>query len=431
MAKHASKADKPPFLADLELRPFKLEGSRGLEPVGLALGKGRAALEVAVTRCSGQPAKAAMRMAWKNRHGGRAIPLLLVTLYGDKAGLCGPGGDEPPVYLDLDPGQVERLCLAALAEPDRHAAARFLRSVVPEIESSLPGLRNEGLFATHELSHGVPVRRDWGTAHQKAQPLLTRRGRDLLEGLGYQVEEIAGQASVLRVSQTRVAVAIFLDQHEASDVASARFGGISPISYALAKADAENLPYVFVNHGSALRVYPTAAGVGTGRRGRTETFIEIHLDLLPADKAAYLWLLFSGSALAKGGTFADILNTSSDYAAELGKNLRNRVYNFVVPDLAMAIVEARGLRKPTAQDLAITYAVRGFGHGVLSESGRRAGPMAAATAGGGRYSENGRADAVSDGRRCPRGWIARISRALDGSGCMGHSRLGTLHEARR
>ena len=350
-----AKANAVQFLTDVEMRPLSVGDARGLEPIGLALGRGNGGLEVAVTRSSGRPAQATMRTTWKSRHGGRAIPLLLVTLYGDKAGLCGPGGDEPPVYLDLDPSQVERLCLAALAEPDRHAAARFLRSVVPEIESPLPGLRNEGLFATHELSHGVPARRDWATAQEKAQPLLTRRGRELLEGLGYQIEEVAGQASVLRVSQTRVAVAIFLDQHEATDVASARFGGISPISYALAKADAENLPYVVVNHGSALRIYPTAAGVGTGRRGRTETFVEVHLDLLPTDRAAYLWLLFSGSALAKDGTFADILQTSSDYAVELGKNLRNRVYNFVVPDLAMAIVKARGLRKPTAQDLAVTY----------------------------------------------------------------------------
>jgi len=323
--------------------------------VGLALGQGGGALEVAVMQAARKPAQATMRAVWKARHGGRAVPLLLVALYDDKAALCGPSGEEPPVYLDRDRGQVERLCLAALAEPDRHAAARFLKSVVPEIESPLPGLRNEGLFATHELSHGVPARRDWPTAQQRAAGLLGLRGRQLLEALGYQIEELPGPASILRVGQKKTAVAVFLDRHEATDVASARFGGVSPISYALAKADAENLPYVFVNHGPALRIYPTAAGVGTGRRGRTETFIEVHLDLLPADSAAYLWLLFSGDALAKGGSFGEILSTSSDYAADLGERLRERVYGAVVPNLAMAIVQARAIKKPTAQDLAVTY----------------------------------------------------------------------------
>lgn len=343
------------FLADIDLRPLILADNRGLEPVGLALGQGGGALEIVVTRATHRPAQATMRGVWNARHGGRAVPLLLVTLYGDYAALCGPSGDEPPVYLNRDPGQIERLCLTALAEPDRHAAGRFLKAVVPEVESPLPGLRNEGLFATHELSHGVPGRHDWQTAQQRAQALLGLRGRQLLEGLGYQIEEVPGQASVLRVGQHKIAVAIFLDRHEATDVASARFGGVSPISYALAKADAENLPYVVVNHGPALRIYPTAAGVGTGRRGRTETFIEVHLDLLPTDKAAYLWLLFSGEALAKGGAFAEILSTSSDYAADLGKRLRERVYGAVIPELAMAIADARRLRKPTAQDLAVTY----------------------------------------------------------------------------
>ena len=289
------------FLADLELRPFSVEDSRGLETVGLALGQGSGALEVAVTRASRRPAQATMRAVLKARHGGRAVPLLLVTLYGEHAALCGPGGDEPPVYIDLDPGQVERLCLTALEEPDRHAAARFLRSVVPEVESPLPGVRNEGLFATHELSYGVPGRRDWATAQQKAAELLSRRGRDLLSGLGYQIEDTHGQFSILRTGETKVAVAVFLDRHEACDVASERFGGVSPVSYALAKADAENLDYVLVDHGARLRIYPTATGIGTGRRGRTETFVEIHLDLLPTDKAGYLWLLFAGEALRKGG----------------------------------------------------------------------------------------------------------------------------------
>jgi len=355
MAEGGSSREERSFLAEVELRPFRLDSGRGLQPVGLALGQGGGALEVAVTQAARKPAQATMRAVWKARHGGRAVPLLLVALYDDKAALCGPSGDEPPVYLDHDVDQVERLCLAALAEPDRHAAARFLKSVVPEIESPLPGLRNEGLFATHELSHGVPARRDWPTAQQRAAGLLGLRGRQLLEALGYQIEEVPGQASILRVGQRKTAVAIFLDRHEATDVASARFGGVSPISYALAKADAESLPYVFVNHGPALRIYPTVTGVGTGRRGRTETFIEVHLDLLPAERAAYLWLLFSGEALVKGGTFADILARSSDYAADLGKRLRERVYGFIVPELAMAIVEGRALKKPTAQDLAVTY----------------------------------------------------------------------------
>ena len=180
MATSPASRGTEPFLADLDLRPLPLADPQGLEPVGLALGKGRGALEVAVTRLAHHPTQAAMRTVWRGRHGGRAVPLLLVALHGDRAAICGPGGEEPPVYLDLDRGMVERLCRAALTEPDRHAASRFLRAAIPELETPLPGLRNEGLFATHELARDVPARRDWAQAQQAATPLLALRGRPLL-----------------------------------------------------------------------------------------------------------------------------------------------------------------------------------------------------------------------------------------------------------
>ena len=343
------------FLGDLDLRPLKLAEDSGLEPVGLALGPGAGGLEVAVARSQRKPTQDALRNAWKDRQGGRATPVLLVALHGDRAALCGPAGEMPPVFLDLDVGQVERICRTALAEPNRHAAARFLWSVLPEVkESQIPGLRNQGLFATHELEKGVPQRSDWSQAQQKAKPLLDKRGRDLLTGLGYQVSDTNQQYAILRCGQTKMAVAVFLDRSEACDIASDRFGGMTPVQYALAKADEENLDYLLVDHGSSLRIH-TTAGKGVGRRGRTETFVEIHLDLLPSDRAGYLWLLFSGVALSKDGSFSKILEESQDYASDLGSRLRDRIYDFVVPRLAIAIAKARNLKTPTAQDLKLTY----------------------------------------------------------------------------
>ncbi|MFH1924657.1 MAG: hypothetical protein ABIP48_32800, partial [Planctomycetota bacterium] len=343
------------FLGDIELRPLSLSEPGGMEPVGLAVGPGSGGLEVAVARAPRRPGQETMRNAWKARHGGRAAPVLLVTMYGDRAAFCGPGGDSPPVFFDLDVGQVDRICRAALAEPNRHAAARFLAATLPEVkESRIPGLRNVGLFATHELEIDVPRRSDWSTAQQKSEGALDKRGRDLLAALGYQVEDTNQQYSILRCGQTRVGVALFLDRSEASEIASDRFGGMTPIQYALAKADDENLEYVLVDHGSSLRIH-TATGQGVGRRGRTETYVEIHLDLLPNDRLGYLWLLFSGSAISRNGTFSEILERSYDYASDLGERLRDRIYEFVVPDLALGIAQARNLKKPTAQDLQVTY----------------------------------------------------------------------------
>lgn len=349
-------ADAAPFLSDIELRPFSLEGIDDLEPVGLAIGPGSGGIEVIVMKAARKPTQETLRKAWKARQGRRAVPVLLATLYRDRAALCGASGDEPPVYYDLDPTQAEAICTAALQEPNRHAALRLLHSVLPDIsEATIPGIQNVGLFATHELLEGVPARADWDEALRKSQAVIDKRGRALLESLGYQINDTTQPYSVLKAAHSKVAVAIFLDRTEATDTASARFGGMTPVQYALAKADEENLDFVIVDHGASLRVYSGGTGKGVGRRGRTETFIEAHLSLLPRDRAAYLWLLFSGDALARAGSFNEILDRSLDFAAALGGRLRERIYEEVVPRLAIAIARARNLEDPDPEELTFTY----------------------------------------------------------------------------
>jgi hypothetical protein len=138
------------FLPDIEQRALTLPEPHGLQPIGLALGQGPNALEVAIASSPTKPTSASLRAAWKGRLAGRATPLLLVALYDGKAAVCGPASDSPAVFVDKEPGRIERLCAAALAEPDRHAAIRFLNSAIPELESKTSGIRNEGLFASHE-----------------------------------------------------------------------------------------------------------------------------------------------------------------------------------------------------------------------------------------------------------------------------------------
>ena len=130
---------------------------------------------------------------------------------------------------------------------------------------------------------------------------------------------------------------------------------MSPVSYALAQADRENLDYVVVVAGATLRLYPAKPGVGTGRRGRSETFVEVNLDLLQEDASGYLWLLLSAPALSAGGTVEEILARSEDYAADLGSRLRDRVYREVIPSLSRAVVSAMSPENPNEEDLQEAY----------------------------------------------------------------------------
>lgn len=344
------------FLNDVELRPVILKETKGFEVLGLALGKGILPFELLVVLSERRPNQADLRAVWKSRLGGRVAPLLLVVLHGGgRAAICGPAGEDPAAFLDLEERRVERICRTALEEPDRHSALRFLRNAIPEIEASLSGLRNEGLFATHELINGISRRSDWESAVESSKLLLAKRRNDLFNALGFSVEPLPGPASILRAAKTKIAVAVLLERNESPDVSNSRFSDLSPISYALAKADEENLPYVLISTGPVLRLYPVRSGVGIGRRGRTETFVEIHLDLVEEEKAGYLWLLFSAPALSQGGSFDEIMARSGDFAVSLGERLRDRVYECVVPCLAEAILEARKLDQPTRDELDLTY----------------------------------------------------------------------------
>ncbi|RMF03548.1 MAG: hypothetical protein D6773_07200, partial [Alphaproteobacteria bacterium] len=311
------------FLAQSSLRPVALE--RPLFAVrGLALGNGSSALEVLVCSHHSPPAKQTLRTAWKARHAGRAAPLLLVVLYQGRAALCGPTGDDPPAHTDLDPGQVERICREALDQPDRHAALRALRDSLPSIESALPGVRNEGFLATHELVAGARSLPAWDDAHHKARSLLVQRGENLLRSLGFTLERCDQTTSILRLAPAgrKAAVAVLLRQDESPDLNTDRFSGLSPVSYAMTVAERENIDYVVVSQGPKLRLYPVRQGVGVGQRGRTETFVEVHTGLLRDDDAAFLWLLFSADALTEDGTLTHLLDESHRFAGRLAENLR-------------------------------------------------------------------------------------------------------------
>ena len=85
-------------------------------------GEGSSALEIVVVDHGEQPNKQFLQRTYSDRRGGRVNPILVVAIYDDKVGLCGPSGEDPPVFRDVDRGQAERVCDAALKKPDRHVA---------------------------------------------------------------------------------------------------------------------------------------------------------------------------------------------------------------------------------------------------------------------------------------------------------------------
>ena len=204
------------------------------------------------------------------------------------------------------------------------------------------GLRNVGLLATHELTAGVWEMAEWENAVSRSSPLLGERGRRLVERLGYSVETLGVNTSMLMIGGRNRAIAVFCDEEEPFDAPARRFDGASPVSRGLAVADQQNVDWVILTRASEIRLYAARADTGVGRKGRSETFVEVNLSLLPSDQAGYLHLLFSADALVDGGTLDKILGNSERFAAELASRLRERVYFDTVPALARAVSRRLG-----------------------------------------------------------------------------------------
>lgn len=328
-----------PILTDKKPRPWQIaDGEKTkLTAEGYFLGRGSTPLEVALASSSTRPTEAEVRSVWKKRKGNTPSPLLLIVRWsgpgGERASVCGPTGDNPPVYSDRDSAQIERLAASALAEPDHHAAGRFLAAYLPE-ESG--GVRNVALFATHHLVERVPHRPDWEQLCQRGGGMLDLRRDQLMRALGFTVEP-RGQASVLRASGHARVLAVFLDDSESPDMTTARFSAMTPVSWAIASAAADNIPYVIVTRGHQIRIYTTRAGAGSGGKGGTGSFLELDTGLLSESDAGYLPLLFSAEALTEGGEFESLLAESHDYAADLGTRLRSRVYDDAVPAIGRTL----------------------------------------------------------------------------------------------
>ena len=270
-----------------------------------------------------------------------------------------PRRRSPVVHADVEASQAERITAVALSEPSHHAATRLLLAALGELDSPFPGLRNSGLLATQELKAGVPERPDWTAARKNAERLLDRRGRKLVESLGFGIETLATNASVLTVAGRREAVAVFCDDNEPFEAPSNRFDNASPVSRALVLADRENLDWVVLTRASEIRLYAARPDIGVGRKGRTETFIELNLSLLSREDAGYLPLLFSADALVAGGSLHKILDDSARYAAGLAERLRDRIYHETVPVLARGIAtrltDDRRKGGPSEADLDDAY----------------------------------------------------------------------------
>lgn len=319
---------------------------------------GAGAIQVGVVRLTARPTKGVLDDLWKSRGTRAPMGFIVAAVTPDGVWIHYPSADAPPIG-PVTVGQAERQLQSVLEEGNGLAAHGRIRAIQEAMSSAgTDGFSNHFLFATYHLNRDVPRRADWDSEGQKATPILPKRGIELVSALGFDAEPAGSERLlVLRTSSgPRRAVAVLLRDDEHFDQKSATYQ-LTPVAKALEIAGREDVLWVIALRKSTLRLYPGRDGVGVGQRGQSETYFELDLDLLAPEQAALLTLIFSADALDAGGSAQQILDGSGKYAAELGTRLRDRVYEGVVPRVALAIADqlpALGLALD-AQGLQMAY----------------------------------------------------------------------------
>lgn len=327
------------------LRGTQVVDWTGSAPPGVTLDRvfigpdpdGLGGIQVATATVVSAPTRGLLEKLLTLRKGNRAMTLVVGVTDGARTWLYGP--DPQAATIELPADQAARQLQSVLDETDSTAAFNRLVALRRAAESGGVGWTNNGLFAKHHLEHNVAIRVDWSHHGQQARPLLGLRGHRLLEGLGFRTTPGSGGTLILTsTGSTPRAVAVLLDETEHFDARSARYQ-LTPIAFALAVAQRQELPWVIAFRKDQIRLYPGRDGVGIGQKGQVETFFEIDLSAIDDAQAALLTLVFSAEALVKGGTTDELLRDSARYATGLGARLRQRIYEDVVPPIAKAVAE--------------------------------------------------------------------------------------------
>lgn len=310
-------------------------------------------LTVVLAESPARPPKTDLREMLRQRATGGVPPVIIAVTYPGGAGpvvvLLGLDDEAVPLY-DLEVGLSEQLlsdALQATSPSGLHAdVSRRLAALYSTVAS---GLRNEGLFALHALKQ-KPEEANWSDRCVQAAPLLKARGGGLLGGLGYTLETLP-DGTVLREAAggQRRAAAVLLAEGESFENPLTRLRNTNAVTHGLHLARQEQLDWLVVSGGRVIRLYPVNPDVGIGRKGETQTYVELDLSLLRAPEAGFLTLLFSPDALLAGGTVASLLSESIKYATGLSERLRDRIYVKVVPRLSKAVADRRNITSQPAE----------------------------------------------------------------------------------
>lgn len=325
--------------------PGQLRPTVSVTPPGQSSG----GIEVAFAKAEGKPRDNDVKSMWSKRVAKTPSPLVLVVHYTSRDGeaqatVCGVAGDEPEHFAsDIPLTRLEALLAQLLEAPNERQAAQLAARRIDGLGTPFPGVRNNGLLASHIISK-LRDRPDWeervarGRNVTRAREVANHRAA-LFDRLGFGVEQ-DGDVLVLRSGESPEAVAVVVDRGEQPELATKRLGGRAPADLAVDATSRWRVHWAFVLASDELRLYPSHLDVGVGSRGQGHTYLAIDVTNPTDDDLGLLALAFTPEGIEDEGLLDDLITQSARFASDLGDRLKERVYERVIPRLAHAIAES-------------------------------------------------------------------------------------------
>jgi hypothetical protein len=271
-----------------------------------------------------------LRAAWRKRHRGGAVPLVLLADDPDVHGrlrLLGPQSDGPVRTLDA------ATVLSVVADSSEMKALEAIRHVAREVDrldrEGVAGLTVRGLGTEYLYRQRLRTdERRWSELTGLAEAAARGTWRETLESLGYEVERL-DQGYLLRATG---APALVVHPYASPDM-FARLGeeGRLPEGALAAACRAHNVRFGLLAAGSRLRLLPA----GADEAGATTRFLELDVAALDGDDLPLLGLLHPRYLVE--GEFDAIQREARDHGAELRRRLDRSVRQGVLPVLGIEL----------------------------------------------------------------------------------------------
>jgi len=157
------------------LKDHTLKDLAGINVNGILLSQNsNNTFEVVYCNSVRRPQTSSLRTLWKTRRQGTAVPLIVACEYENKFSVCGPVGDEPPVYVNIDKNIALTICSEALDKESYPFALRSIKENLFSLDSVKVGIKNEGLFANNVINKLPSTRKDWKKLVEKSKILVEK-----------------------------------------------------------------------------------------------------------------------------------------------------------------------------------------------------------------------------------------------------------------